>query len=64
MLLPNDKDFLSFCSNLKKLIKDANAKVFLDILKKDYYISFNGGMLSLFSKNIHISKKQEDKDEM
>lgn len=42
-------------------LQDLFTKEQLEELEKEYYVSFNAGILSLGAKKIHISKRDEDK---
>lgn len=43
-----------------KCLEDIFSKTQLEELEKDYYVSFNGGILSLGVKQIHVSKRTDN----
>lgn len=45
-----------------KILQDFFTKEQLEELEKDYYVSFNGGILFLGAKKIHISKRDDKND--
>lgn len=45
-----------------KCLEDIFSKTQLEELEKDYYVSFNGGILSLGTKQIHVSKRTDNSE--
>ena len=48
--------------NSVKCLEDIFSKTQLEELEKDYYVSFNGGILSLGTKKIHVSKRPDNQE--
>lgn len=45
-----------------RCLEDIFSKTQLEELEKDYYVSFNGGILSLGAKKIHVSKRPDNQE--
>ena len=45
-----------------RCLEDIFSKTQLEGLEKDYYVSFNGGILSLGAKKIHVSKRPDNQE--